>query len=190
MLIIYAHPNHDGHCGYILKQIKKELSLKEVEYRVLDLYEEKYDPILKQKEHYTSGNFHLAKETLKYQELIKNERRFIIIYPTWWDRTPAILKGFFDRILTNKFAFSFNVFGIPKGHLKGRVSVITTTGGRIFIEKFIRRNCSLRVVTKEILGFCGLKTKGFKLGNANKLKEKNKKKIHKIVAKAIKYTLK
>ncbi len=190
MLIIYAHPNHDGHCGHVLTEIKKELALKEIEYEVLDLYKLNYDPVLKQEEHYTSGNYHLAKETLKFQTLIKKERQFIIIYPTWWNGTPAILKGFFDRTLTNKFAFRYNIFKFPKGLLKGKVAVITTTGGPALAEKLILGNRSLKVVVGETLKFCGLKAKGFMVDKANKFTAKSKKKIEKKVKLALKYLLK
>ena len=191
MLIIYAHPNHNGHCGHVLKEIKKELASKEIEYEILDLYKLNYDPVLKQKEHYTSGNYHLAEETLGFQKLIKKERRFIFIYPIWWNGTPAILKGFFDRTLTSgKFAFHFNKYGIPIGHLKGRAVVIATAGGHIILEKTIMGNRSLKVVVKETLRFCGLKAKGFMIDNANEFTGKSKNKIEKKVQVALRYLLK
>lgn len=189
MLIVYAHPNHDGHCGYILKELEKELTLKKIDYKVLDLYKLDYDPVLKQEEHYTSGNYHLAKETLEFQELLKNQRHFVFIYPTWWNGTPAILKGFFDRTLTSKFAFHFNNLGVPIGHLKGKAAVITTADGHILAEKIILGDRSLIVVVRDTLKFCGLKAKGFMIGKANKLTDKNKKKIQKKVASALDYLL-
>jgi len=47
MLIIYAHPNKNGHCGYILQQVQKELENKKISFQILDLYQENYNPVLK-----------------------------------------------------------------------------------------------------------------------------------------------
>ena len=35
MLIIYAHPNKDGYCGYILEQFKKQLNDKKIAFAPL-----------------------------------------------------------------------------------------------------------------------------------------------------------
>lgn len=189
MLIIYAHPNHKGHCGYVLKQLMNKLDSKKITHQVIDLYKENYNPVLQPGEHYTSGNYAIAKETKKYQELIKDEEHFVIIYPTWWNGTPAILKGFFDRTLTSRFAFRYNKFGFPKGLLNGKVAVITTTGGPAIAEKLILGNRSLKVVVKETLRFCGLKAKGFMVDQAKELTDKNKQKIRNRVDSALSYLL-
>lgn len=186
MVIIYAHPNHEGHCGYILKTIKEKLAKKGIEPKIMDLYKDDFDPVMKLEEHYTSNHKVVSKSNLKIQEIIKNETQFIIIYPTWWNGTPAILKGFFDRVLTGKFAFKYKN-RIPKGLLKGKVAVFTTTGGPAIVEKLISKSRSMKVVTKDTLNFCGLKTKGYTIYSANKLNNKRKRIIEKKVKKALKY---
>ena len=186
MLIIYAHPNKDGHCGYVLEQIQKKLNSQKKDYKVLDLYKMNYDPILKPEEHYTSGHKEIAKETAEIQKLIKSEDKFIIIFPTWWNGTPAILKGFFDRILVSGFGFRYEG-PIPKGLLKGKVAVITTTGGPVWAEILLLGKRALKVVAKDTLAFCGFKTKGFMIGKARRLNEKQKKDVERKVEKALSY---
>jgi hypothetical protein len=44
----------------------------------------------------------------KIQKQITESNHLIFIYPVWWGSMPAILKGFFDRVLTPGFAFRFN----------------------------------------------------------------------------------
>lgn len=107
MLIIYAHPNKSGHCGFILEQTIKALDKSGQTYRLLDLYEMNYDPVLKPEEHYTSGQKKVTPDNAAIQQLIKNETRFIFIYPTWWNSPPAILKGFIDRVMVAGFAFRY-----------------------------------------------------------------------------------
>ena len=45
-LIIYAHPNEKSYNASILETVKENLSSKH-ELRVLDLYKEQFDPILR-----------------------------------------------------------------------------------------------------------------------------------------------
>lgn len=188
MLIIYAHPNKDGHCGYILNQVIKELNAKNITYSILDLYQENYNPVMQPSEHYTSGNYEISIETKKFQELIKNESKFIFIYPTWWNSAPAILKGFFDRTFTNHFAFLYDGM-IPHGLLDGKALVFTTTGGPAIIEKLFLGKRSLKLVTFDVLRFCGIKSKGVIIGSSNKFTPKQKIKIERLVKKNIKFIL-
>lgn len=184
MLIVYAHPNKTGHCGYILKQVERYLVAHKKFYDLLDLYAENYDPVLKKEEHYTSGNYHLATDTLKYQALLKKHSEFIVIYPTWWNAAPAILKGWFDRVLTSKFAFEY-INGRPHGCLSGRGVVITTTGGPAIYSKLFGGSRSLKVVTQNTLKFCGYKIKGYIIYSATQLTDKHKIKIEKTVNRAM-----
>jgi len=152
MLIIYAHPNKDGYCGYILKKIQSELENKKLEYKLLDLYAEHYDPILRPEEHYTSGHRIIAEDTARYQTLLLENDKFIVIFPTWWNGAPAILKGFFDRTFTNEITYKY-VNGIPRGLLKGKAVVFTTTGGNSILEILFLGN---RVLELENLALSNL----------------------------------
>jgi len=186
MLIIYAHPNKDGHCGQILKSIQNNLTKNKIEFKLLDLYEMNYNPILKNSEHYTSGHYEISEENKNIQTLIKNENRFIFIYPTWWNNMPAILKGFVDRVFVSNFSYKF-VHGIPCGLLKGRVTVFTSTGASRFSYSFFLGRRSLKVLAKDTLNFCGFKTRCFVINNSTKLNDQQIKKIDKAVKYGLKY---
>ena len=41
----------------------------------------------------------------KYQQMIKESRRLIFIFPIWWADMPAIVKGFPDKVLLKQFAY-------------------------------------------------------------------------------------
>lgn len=187
MLIIYAHPNKEGHCGYILDSIKAVLEENSQEYEVIDLYELEYDPILKPNEHYSSGQDFITKQNLGFQEKIKEHNEFIVIYPTWWNSTPAILKGFFDRVLTPPFAFKYEG-KIPKGMLEGKKAfVFTTTGAPTFYNFFFAKKRSIKTVINEVFKFCGFKTEGAIIDSATKLETKQQEKIRKAVKKCFKF---
>jgi NAD(P)H dehydrogenase (quinone) len=189
MLIFYAHPNKDGHCGEILRKVQEGLAEKMIDYELIDLYAINYDPVLKPEEHYTSGHRDISPENQKMQEKIKKESRFIFIYPTWWNSAPAILKGFIDRVFTSGFAFRYEK-NFPKALLSGRAVVFTSTGGPRIVSKFYFRDGSVKFLTRDVLGFCGIKAKGFVIDRATKLTDKQKERINKKIGIALKYLAK
>jgi NAD(P)H dehydrogenase (quinone) len=173
-LIIYAHPKKEGHNAYILDRVKASLKKRKIKFDLIDLYEDGFDPVLSAKEHYTSGGFEKSEQTLEYQEKIKKANNLIFIYPVWWGVGPAILKGFFDKVLTPRFAYRyqnlpFPIFGLkarPIGLLKGkRAAVFMTIGTPRWIHVLYTRNAQQFIIKWNILKFCGLKTKGYTLGN-------------------------
>lgn len=186
MLVIYAHPNKDGHCGLMLKILEEKLKLENTDYEVLDLYTMGYDPVLGQNEHYTSGHREISSENRRIQDKIKAADKMVFIFPLWWQSPPAILKGFFDRVLTARFAFVYEKM-MPKGLLAGKAAVLASMGSPRWLEWLYFRDRCFKVVSKDILGFCGIKARVFAVDNANRLSERQKKKCEKQVNKALKY---
>lgn len=186
-LIIYAHPTKTGHHGYFLNQLTTTLSDKKISYELLDLYAMNYNPILTAAA--LSGQFRhqVDAESQALQEKIKAANKLIFIYPTWWQNMPAILKGFIDRTLVAGFAFEYRN-RIPVGLLRGKkAAVFTATGGPRLINKFILHDRSLKILTQNVLNFCGIKTKGFSLGSATNLTDAHKEKLKIIASKLISY---
>jgi NAD(P)H dehydrogenase (quinone) len=186
-LIIFAHPENEGHNSAILAEVLSFLDKKKETYELLDLYKQNFDPILKKEELYTSGQRNISKEVLDIQEKIKNNPHLIFIYPIWWGTMPAVMKGFFDRVLTSRFAFVYEK-GFPKGLLKNKAAVFATSGAPILVSRIFQSGRSSKLISNDILGFCGIKNRVFQLGNANADKlEKNKKKIISLVKKGLGY---
>ena len=188
LLIIYAHPNHDGSNGFFLKTILEKLEKKGFsDYEVIDLYKINYDPILKSSEVYSMGNKEVSQENLAFQAKIKKSEKLLFIYPTWWQNMPAILKGFIDRVFTSGFAFKY-ILGTPIGLLKGkRAAIFTATGGPALYNKLIIRDQAIKLLSKHVLLMAGIRSKGFTLSLASRFKEGHKNKIIKIADKVISY---
>ena len=190
MLIIYAHPNRDGHCGFFLSTLQNKLKEKDIKYDIIDLYRENFGAVLKPSEHYTSGHREIAPEVLQIQDKIKDSQKLVFIYPTWWQNVPSILKGFIDRVFTPHFAYKYKG-KIPRGLLKKRKALIlTSTGAPRILTKITSADRSVKVVKKDILKFCGIKSKSFVVDKALKLTESQKDKIDKKVSRGLKYLIK
>ena len=191
LLIIYAHPSHDGCHAYFLEQIIARLKARDFsDYELWDLYALKYNPVLDDSELYSAGRQAVSPENLNFQAKIKTAERLLFIYPTWWQNMPAILKGFMDRVFISGFAFIYKS-GLPVGLLKGKkAAAFTATGGPRLYTSIFKRDQSLRVLTKDILNFAGIETKGFCLGSARKLTDAGKARLQTMSDKVLDYLLK
>lgn len=183
-LIIYAHPKTGGHCPYILEKLKDNLASKKINYDIIDLYRIKYDPILHENEHYTRGNKDISPQNKRFQKMISRSDHLIFIYPVWWNSSPAILRGFIERVFTPGFAYNY-VNGIPKGLLKGKKATILTTYGapKIFASLFQKE--ARKFMEKHVLKFCGIRSRSYYICKATEFNEKQKNTIAKMVEKAI-----
>ncbi len=187
-LIVYAHPNHEGHFGVILRELQKELDHRQDGYEVLDLYALGFDPVLKADEHYASNHRNITPGNRELQEKIRQAKRLVFIYPVWWQNVPAILKGFIDRVFTPGFAFEYQANGFPRGLLPGRrAAVFATSGAPRFFAKFVAGDRALKVLVRDTLKFCGLSAKGFAVGSAGQLTPKNWIRISKTVQRCLAY---
>jgi putative NADPH-quinone reductase len=180
-LIIFAHPeSKNSHNGKILQIVKEKLEENKEETTIIDLYGEKFDPLVSKEEWSGIQN----KTVQKYQNLVKEAHRLIFIYPVWWYGAPAILKGFFDRVFTNGFAYNFqkeeaihkigkmcfgplcgtkmfypifNSFLPVKRHLQGKSALIIRTYGGEKEAKELYGCATEYNVDKAILELCGIK---------------------------------
>ena len=185
ILVIFSHPGPKGHCCAILDEVKKNLDEKNAEYEVIDLYRTGFNPVLKSEELPSTPQAKPEKEILEYQDKIRKADKLVFIHPVWWNGMPALLKGWIDRVFTAGFAYKFENKR-PKGLLTDKEAVVFITMGapKIFASIF-SGNRAAKVIGKDILGFCGIRAKVHRLGNAFELNEKQEEKINEMVAKGL-----
>lgn len=134
-LIILAHPCEDSFNTAICNEIKDHLTSKNHEVKIRDLYKLKFDPVLTEDNHTNFYQTKLPKELHVEQNEITWAENLIFIFPTWWGGMPAIMKGYFDRVFTNGFAFRFSEKQVD-GLLKDKKAVIFQTTSRT--EEFMK----------------------------------------------------
>lgn len=156
-LVIYAHPNINSLNHAILENVVKGLTEAKREFEIVDLYKEKFDPILVIDEQHKRRDLINDSYTEEYRRKIVQADRLIFIYPIWWYGVPAILKGFFDRVFVSGFAFQYDG-KLPMGLLKNKSAwVIYTIDSPSFYIRWFRKNAEWTVVRDAILKFCGIK---------------------------------
>lgn len=144
---------------------------------VSDLYAEQFNPVAGRHDflgdfditrfHYQSEQKHAADTAGFAPDIAREQARFaqadlvIIIFPLWWSGVPAIVKGWFDRVLAFGFAYvdgaRFDTGLFP--HKRGMVCV--TTGGTParFSEDGVYGPIEevLKPVQKSVFGYLGMK---------------------------------
>ena len=125
--IIYVHPWDGSFNKAILDTLTAKLDEKGKEYQVIDLNKDKFNPVMTEKELalYSTEGGYLDPLVEKYQNIIGKASEVVFIFPIWWSTAPAILKGFFDKVLLKGFAFSYENGWTPL--LKINKSAIITT---------------------------------------------------------------
>ncbi|MCY7797863.1 MULTISPECIES: NAD(P)H-dependent oxidoreductase [Bacillus] len=155
--VIYAHPNPNSFNGAILNQVIKALEDGKHSYDVIDLYKDRFDPILLFDEKKRRSDMKHDPETAEYRRIVKNADHLIFIYPLWWGGMPAIMKGFIDRVFAAGEAYTYQG-KLPKGLLKARTaSVYYTADAPSWYLRFWRRDADWVTVKDVMLKFCGVR---------------------------------
>ena len=97
-------------------------------------------------------------DVLYARKLIAWADHLVFVYPTWWGTTPALLKGFLDRVLTSGFAFNEVEGGTGyEGLLDGRsAQLITTMDTPRWVYRWIYRMPGHNAMKRATLHFCGI----------------------------------
>ncbi|MCY7846666.1 NAD(P)H-dependent oxidoreductase [Bacillus haynesii] len=155
--VIYAHPNPNSFNGAILNQVIKALEDGKHSYDVIDLYKDRFDPVLLFDEKKRRSDMKHDPETAEYRRIVKNADHLIFIYPLWWGGMPAIMKGFIDRVFAAGEAYTYQG-KLPKGLLKARTaSVYYTADAPSWYLRFWRRDADWVTVKDVMLKFCGVR---------------------------------
>ena len=141
-LIVYAHP-YDGSFNHaVLETATSALDGAGRPYDVIDLYADGFDP------RYTVEELALFSDggtldplVTRYQELIKGAARLIVITPIWWNDLPGMLKGFFDKVMKQKWAYDPTPSGV-KGRLTHieQMLVLTTSISPTWYMRYLAGN--------------------------------------------------
>jgi NAD(P)H dehydrogenase (quinone) len=156
ILVVYAYPNHEGLNFAIKEKVLQGISNAHT-IKEIDLYKEKFNPVLYFDGEQPRRELCNDTSTKEYREMIEWSELMIFIYPIWWGGTPAILKGFIDRVFVKDFAYRYQ--GIrPIGLLKGRKAWIINTHDTPALYARLLQQDYGRILSKQILQMCGIKT--------------------------------
>lgn len=183
-LIIYAHPNHESLCysflQKVLKGCRENLAISEIQ--LLDLYAERFDPVLVFNERKRRRDMHADPELARYREQLSWAQQIVFVYPIWWGRPPAMLLGYIDKMFAAGFAYQTGDGLIPEGLLKGKqVVCISTMKGPTFYPLLWLHNAHKVLMRRALFSYVGIKkVKFFEFGGMENPAGRQEKKLNQI----------
>lgn len=186
ILVVNGHPYEKSYVTTLFKTFVSNINTDKVELKTLDLGKMNFDPVLRfgySEKMKPDQDIELSQQLLIWADHI------VFFYPVWWASMPSLLKGWFDRVLTPGFAYNMNGLKIIK-HLKGRTAQLFLTSDAPALYQRLIPNSPVKLMSKYILGFCGIKVvQSHILGMATlSNREKARKKfMEKVVQSAIRF---
>lgn len=169
LLIVFTHPNQNSLNGAFQKMVlqgsKENSSIKDIQ--VLDLYEENFNPTLFFNETIKRRHMYKNPDFSKHREQLLWADKIVFIYPIWWGRPPAMLLGYFDQVLSAKFAYKETGKYTAEGLLKGKsvICISTMKGPKMYPALFLH-NVHKNLMKKAVFRFVGIKkVKFFEFGS-------------------------
>lgn len=105
--IIYAHPWKESLNRVILDQVIDKLHKDGDTVTLIDLYEDGFIPVMSEKDlsQYSRGE---AADPMvnRYNKILDSTEKIIFLFPIWWYDMPAILRGFFDKVMLSGSAYT------------------------------------------------------------------------------------
>jgi NAD(P)H dehydrogenase (quinone) len=141
ILYVYCHPLPESFHAAIRVKALAALAAAGHEVDLLDLYAEKFDPVLREegRRHYhdVSRN-QVGLES--YIARLTSAQALILQFPTWCFGPPAMLKGFFDRMIMPGVAFDIGDPAQVKPMLRNikRIVGIVTYGRPRYMALWMR----------------------------------------------------
>ncbi|KQZ13888.1 NAD(P)H dehydrogenase [Mesorhizobium sp. Root554] len=162
VLVIYCHPVEDSFCAALRDAAVEAIEAKGCEARIIDLYAENFDPVMRAEERRSYNEQAPGDPALRpHIELVQWAEALVFIYPTWWYGLPAMLKGWLDRVWAKDVAFTFNGTRQSIEPLMGQVEkiAIVTTCGAPWWWSVIVGQPGRKTILRGIRALCGWRCK-------------------------------
>lgn len=127
-LIIFTHPNEKSFGAAVAETVKRASAEKGADTKFVDLYREKFNPVLSAADFEALGGGSALQDVRKEQDLVTWADVITFIYPVWWSSLPAMLKGYIDRVFAYGFAYVAGEEGY-RGLLGGKKAILLSTSG-------------------------------------------------------------
>ncbi|MFD3513957.1 NAD(P)H oxidoreductase [Streptomyces sp. NPDC058657] len=106
-LLVVAHPRTDSLTGQAAARARQQLEAAGHTVDLLDLHAEGFDPRMTQADEPDWSDPHktYSPEVRAHMRRIEAAGTVVVVFPLWWYAMPALLKGWFDRVWNNGFAY-------------------------------------------------------------------------------------
>ncbi|VTU27414.1 FMN-dependent NADH-azoreductase [Variovorax sp. PBL-H6] len=174
--IVYCHPEPKSFVGAMAARARASLERAGWQVTISDLYAKRFNPVASVEDFGSRGNPEhlvysleqrharehgtLAKDIVDELEPVLASELLVLAFPVFWFSVPAMLKGWFDRVLlSGTFYGGRRVY--DRGGMNGRKAIVLTSlGGRehMFGSDSIHGDLTtgmLRHIMQGTLGYVG-----------------------------------
>lgn len=145
--IVFNHPYGGSFCGAILAAVERGLKTGGHRCRVINLDQDDFDPVMRSKDLLAFvGAGRAGEDALdaiddqvrEYKDHLEWAEHLVMIFPIWWMTTPAMTKGFIDKVIFPAIAYDMKDGRLVSRLSLRKVTVITTmnTPADIYREVF------------------------------------------------------
>jgi putative NADPH-quinone reductase len=138
-VVIVAHPEPQSLTHAIAQRVVEGLSAGGHEVVVHDLHAEGFRAAMSAEEREAYHGDQPVIDPLVAQHIadITAAHTLVYVYPTWWSSMPAILKGWFERVMVPGVGFVFDAKGKVRPGLtnvRRLVGISTYGSGRVYVH--------------------------------------------------------
>lgn len=173
IFIVYSHPDEYSFTHSVLDSFILGIKESGHTYELSDLYKMGFrsDMGLDEYKRESSQNISLPIPVdVKYeQEKMKRADIIVFVYPLWWSDCPAKLKGWFDRVYTVGYAYSYD-HSESKIRIKKGLVICTAGHTEEYLEEVGIAESMRKILLYDRLQNVGIKETEFVIlgGTANK----------------------
>lgn len=102
MLVVFAHPGPHSFGSALAGCAVAHLRRAGHEVDLVDLYAEGFEPRVSAAELTGAALPGSRTDVARHEERLRDAEALVLVYPTWWGGQPAMLKGWFERVLPER----------------------------------------------------------------------------------------
>ncbi|PFG37237.1 putative NADPH-quinone reductase [Flavimobilis soli] len=164
ILVVLGHPRSDSLCAAIADSYAAGARAAGADVTVLRLGETDFD--LASRVHSLQRWLGPDQDPAREPEVeamvaaVHAADHIVLVFPQWWGTYPAILKGWIDRVILSRSAFSYRSgSSLWDKHLTGRTArIIMTMDSPGWWDTIRYHRAAIRSLTHATLGYCGVRT--------------------------------
>lgn len=158
VLVVHAHPDDRSFNRLLFTTAVEALRGAGHHVDAVSLYDEGFRAAMTEAERraYHEAEPILDDHVRRHAELVAAAEALVFVYPTWWFGLPAILKGWFERVLVPGVGFAIDEstgkVGPGLDHVRHLVGVTTYGSGRAYA--FVAADAGRRTITRTLRLVC------------------------------------
>jgi NAD(P)H dehydrogenase (quinone) len=156
VLVVFCHPLRSSYCGTILDRFTEGLGRVGHTHEIADLHAEKFDPVFAEADFAQFHGRPMEARVLTEQARVDRADALALISPIWWLSLPAMLKGWFDRVWSNGWAYEWE--HDPEGSLLSErpfLFLLTAAGSAGTWQRYGYGAAFDAALRLGLLGWCG-----------------------------------